>query len=338
MAPMQRGERRAPARPPVPHLPAVRGRLRARDHATGTAGGEVVRIRGDRDDVFSHGYLCPKGSALKQLHDDPDRLRTPLVSATAASSTRSRGTRRSPRSSAGCCRSSSAHGRDARRGLPRQPERAQPRRLLVRPRRCSRRSAPRNVFSASTVDQMPKQVCAGLMFGAALTIPVPDIDRTDYLLMLGANPFASNGSLVTAPDWPGRIEALQRPRRPARRRRPAPQPNRRGGRRAPLHPPRHRRVPAARPWSTSLFADGLVDLGAVARIRRRARRGARAPRRRRSRPRPSRRSPASTPTDDPPRSRASSRRRRRAAVYGRIGTTHAGVRHARVAGSSTCST
>ena len=66
-----------------------------------------------------------------------------------------------------------------------------------------------NVYSASTVDQMPKQVSAGLMFGAALSIPVPDVDRTDYLLMLGANPFASNGSLWTAPDLPGRLRALQ---------------------------------------------------------------------------------------------------------------------------------
>src|SRR4029077_205177 len=66
-----------------------------------------------------------------------------------------------------------------------------------------------NVFSASTVDQMPKQVSAGLMFGGALTVPVPDLDRTDYLLMLGANPFASNGSLMTVPDVPGRLRAIR---------------------------------------------------------------------------------------------------------------------------------
>src|SRR5262249_53963559 len=66
-----------------------------------------------------------------------------------------------------------------------------------------------NLYSASTVDQMPKQVSAGLMFGTALTIPIPDIDRTDHLLVLGANPFASNGSLMTAPDYPARIRALR---------------------------------------------------------------------------------------------------------------------------------
>src|SRR5438309_11135321 len=68
----------------------------------------------------------------------------------------------------------------------------------------------RNVFSASTVDQMPKQVAAGLMFGTVLSIPVPDLDRTDYLLILGANPFVSNGSLMTVPDVPGRLRAIRR--------------------------------------------------------------------------------------------------------------------------------
>ena len=67
----------------------------------------------------------------------------------------------------------------------------------------------RNIFSATTVDQMPKHVSAGLMFGAPLSIPVPDVDRTDYLLMLGANPLASNGSLLTAPDMRGRLRAIR---------------------------------------------------------------------------------------------------------------------------------
>src|SRR5438270_8913697 len=66
-----------------------------------------------------------------------------------------------------------------------------------------------NLYTAGTVDLMPKQVSAGLMFGMALIMPIPDIDRTDYLLILGANPFASNGSLMTAPDYPGRLRALR---------------------------------------------------------------------------------------------------------------------------------
>ena len=67
----------------------------------------------------------------------------------------------------------------------------------------------RNVFSASTVDQMPKHASSGLLFGSAGAIPVPDLDRTDHLLMLGANPLESNGSLCTAPDFPGRLAAIR---------------------------------------------------------------------------------------------------------------------------------
>src|SRR5581483_5136924 len=57
-----------------------------------------------------------------------------------------------------------------------------------------------NNYSASTIDQMPKHVSSGLMFGTLLSIPIPDIDHTNYLLLLGANPLVSNGSLMTAPN------------------------------------------------------------------------------------------------------------------------------------------
>jgi anaerobic selenocysteine-containing dehydrogenase len=67
----------------------------------------------------------------------------------------------------------------------------------------------RNLFSASTVDQFPKQMASALMFGTGTSVPVPDVDRTDHLLMLGANPLASNGSLMTAPDIRGRLRALR---------------------------------------------------------------------------------------------------------------------------------
>lgn len=63
----------------------------------------------------------------------------------------------------------------------------------------------RALFSASTVDQMPMHVACGLVFGHPSLIPVPDLDRTDHLLILGANPAVSNGSLCTAPDFPGRM-------------------------------------------------------------------------------------------------------------------------------------
>jgi anaerobic selenocysteine-containing dehydrogenase len=170
-------------------------------------GREITLVRGDRDDVFSRGYLCPKGTALKGLEADPDRLRAPLVrhgdswSEVSWSDAFAEVER-------GLTPLLEEHGRDAvgvYLGNPSVHNLAGQlyNRVLLQA------IGSGNIFSASTVDQMPKQVSSGLMFGAALSIPVADIDRTDYLLMLGANPFASNGSLMTAPDFPGRLRALR---------------------------------------------------------------------------------------------------------------------------------
>src|SRR5690606_57196 len=163
---------------------------------------KVTRIRGDRDDVFSHGFICPKGSTLRQLHEDPDWLRRPMV-------------RRDGRLVEATWDEAFAeverrlgavverHGRDAVAVYVGNPNAHSLSGLLyLRP--LIRALGTTNVYSASTVDQRPKEVSSGLMFGGGLTVPVPDVDRTDFLLMLGANPYESNGSLATAPDWPGR--------------------------------------------------------------------------------------------------------------------------------------
>ena len=173
----------------------------------GSNGSErVTRIRGDRDDVFSHGFICPKGSTLRQLHEDPDWLRRPLVKRDGTfvevgwDEAFAEVERR-------LLPLVEAHGRDAVAVYLGNPNAHSLAGLLyLRP--LIRALGTTNVFSASTVDQRPKEVSSGLMFGGALTVPVPDVDRTDFLLMLGANPYASNGSLATAPDWPGRIEAM----------------------------------------------------------------------------------------------------------------------------------
>jgi anaerobic selenocysteine-containing dehydrogenase len=167
----------------------------------------VTRIRGDRDDVFSHGFICPKGSTLRQLHEDPDRLRTPLVrregelvpaswdEAFAAAEAVLR-------------RVTEAHGREALGVYVGNPN-AHNLGALLYLKPFLKALGTKNVFSASTVDQRPKELSSAWLFGGGLTVPVPDVDRTDLLLVLGANPYASNGSLATAPDWPGRIEAMQ---------------------------------------------------------------------------------------------------------------------------------
>ncbi|MEX2292306.1 MAG: molybdopterin oxidoreductase family protein [Acidimicrobiales bacterium] len=167
---------------------------------------EVVRIRGDREDVFSHGFICPKGSTLKQLHEDPDRIRRPLVKRDGAFVEVS-WDEAFAEIEARLLPILERDGRDACAVYVGNPNAHNLAGLLYN-RAVLRALGSTNIFSASTVDQRPKEISAALMFGGGLTIPVPDIDRTDFLLMLGANPYASNGSLATAPDWPGRLEAI----------------------------------------------------------------------------------------------------------------------------------
>jgi anaerobic selenocysteine-containing dehydrogenase len=169
--------------------------------------GQVMRVQGDEQDVFSQGFICPKGGSLGALHEDPDRLRTPLVrrDGELVEATWDEAfaeiERRLPSLLA-------EHGRNAVGVYLGNPS-AHNLSMLLYGRVLLKALGTRNIFSASTVDQMPKQVSAGLMFGTILSVPVPDLDRTDHLLMLGANPLASNGSLMTAPDARGRIRRIR---------------------------------------------------------------------------------------------------------------------------------
>jgi anaerobic selenocysteine-containing dehydrogenase len=170
--------------------------------------GEIKRIEGDEHDAFSRGFICPKGASLAQLHADPDRLRAPLVrdpGGTFRQATWEEAFARIEQ------RLLSSIGEDRRCAAIYlgNPNVHSPAGVLL-PRRLIRALGTPNVFSASTVDQMPKHVACGLMYGDPEAISVPDLDRTDFLLMLGANPWESNGSLCTAPDFPGRIQDLLR--------------------------------------------------------------------------------------------------------------------------------
>ncbi len=226
-----------------------------------TDGARVVAIRGAERDVFSQGYLCPKGVSLKDLHEDPDRLRTPLVKRDGVFVEASW---------------DEAFAEIERRLLPLHREHgadavalsignpaAHKVSLLAYTPRLVKALGSRNVFSASTLDQMPKQLSAGLMFGHWLSIPLPDIERCDYLLILGANPMVSNGSLWTVPDYRGKAKAMRA----------------RGGRIVVVDPRRSETAAAAdehlpiRPGGDTLllagiahtlFDEGLVNLGRLA--------------------------------------------------------------------------
>ena len=169
--------------------------------------GAVRRIRGDMEDVFSKGYLCPKGSTLKQLHEDPDRLRQPLVRKDGVLSPATWDEAYAAVAE-GLGRVQAEHGRDAVAlylGNPNAHTLAGS--IMGVP--LIKALGTKNLYSASTVDQMPRHVACGLLYGNPGAMPVPDLDRTDYLLMLGADPLESNGSLCTAPDFPGRLKAIQ---------------------------------------------------------------------------------------------------------------------------------
>lgn len=227
--------------------------------------GRVLSARGDHDDVFSRGYLCPKGASLPELDNDPDRLTAPLVrrdgrlvevdwaEAFDVVEQRLRAV-------------IDAYGGPSVGLYLGNPNAHTVAGALYGPL-VARALGTRNVFSASTLDQMPKQVAQGYLYGHAATFTVPDLDRTDHLVIIGANPLVSNGSLATAPDFPGRLAALRK----------------RGGRLTVIDPARTRTAKLAdvhlapRPGSDAallfavihvLFADDLIapDLGGIARF------------------------------------------------------------------------
>ncbi len=173
----------------------------------GVRGREVVSVTGDDADIFSRGHLCPKGVAIRELDADPARLRHPLlrrggdfeeVSWEAAFAFVAE---RLPALQA-------EHGRDAV-GVFIGNASAHSLALSLYNGALAGALHTKNFFSAGTTDQQPKQVAAACMFGTAVSIPIPDVDHTELLFMLGANPLASNGSLMTAPGIGRRLRAIQ---------------------------------------------------------------------------------------------------------------------------------
>ncbi|WP_051718191.1 molybdopterin oxidoreductase family protein [Streptomyces megasporus] len=231
---------------------------------TGGAGGgeggreRITAARGDRDDVLSRGYVCPKGALFGELDDDPHRLVRPLV--------RRAGELREASWEEAFAAVAEGLGAVLADGDPRavalflgNPNVHTVAGALYPPLLAKALRTP-NIFTASTLDQMPKHVSGGLLYGDPLAIPVPDLDRTDHLLIVGANPVVSGGSLCTAPDFPGRLRALRR----------------RGGTLTVIDPRRTRtarladRHVAVRPGGDAwllmamvhvLFAEDLVELG-----------------------------------------------------------------------------
>jgi anaerobic selenocysteine-containing dehydrogenase len=172
-----------------------------------TDGHDVVSVRGDAEDVFSRGFICPKAYGVKQLHEDPDRLTTPLVrrDGELVEASWDEAFEEIDRRLAPVI---AAHGKNAIAVYLGNPN-AHNLSALIHGPAWLKVLGTQNLYTASTVDQMPKQVSAGLMFGTILSVPIPDVDRCDHLLLLGANPLVSNGSLLTAPDMRGRLRGIR---------------------------------------------------------------------------------------------------------------------------------
>lgn len=173
-----------------------------------TSGNEVRSIRGDKDDVLSKGHICPKAVALQDIQQDADRLRQPM--------------RRTPTGWEPMAWDEAfdevvrrlkdvrkKHGRNAVGVYQGNPTVHNYGSMIFGPN-FFRTLKTRNRFSATSVDQLPHQLAAFFMFGHQLLVPIPDIDHTDFLLILGANPAASNGSLMSAPGAADRIKAIRR--------------------------------------------------------------------------------------------------------------------------------
>lgn len=170
-------------------------------------GDEIVRIDGDKDDEFSRGHICPKAVALQDLHNDPNRLKYP-VRRTATGwqrigwdeafdevATQFRAIQKKYDNNA----LGAYHGNPAVHNVG----------TLLQYPNLLRALRTKNIYSASSVDQLPHMLVAYGMFGHQLFMPIPDIDRTDFFLVMGANPAVSNGSLMSAPDVANRIREIR---------------------------------------------------------------------------------------------------------------------------------
>ncbi len=168
---------------------------------------ETLDIRGDKNDLFSRGYICPKAVALQDIYSDKDRLRYPVrrtndgwekIGWTEAFDEIERSVKNVQ----------SKYGRNSVATYFGNPTVHSSGALLFGPA-FIRSLHTRNRFSATSVDQLPHHLAAFMMFGHQLLLPVPDVDRTKFFLILGANPAVSNGSMMTAPDLRNRLREIQ---------------------------------------------------------------------------------------------------------------------------------
>ncbi|KQY63874.1 molybdopterin-dependent oxidoreductase [Nocardioides sp. Root140] len=169
-------------------------------------GDRVTAVRGNKDDPLSRGHICPKGVAIGDIHADHDRLRRP-VRRVGDTWEEIGWDEAFDLVADGLAKAINDHGRDAL-GIYLGNPNVHSLGSMTHGTAMVKTFRTRNKFSATSVDQLPHQLLAHLLYGHQLLLPIPDIDRTSYFLVFGANPMASNGSLMTVPDFPARLRAL----------------------------------------------------------------------------------------------------------------------------------
>src|SRR5881398_314714 len=166
-------------------------------------------VRGDPDDPFSQGHICPKAAAIPDVQNDPDRLRAPQRRMASGKWQSISWDEALDEAGWKLAEIQRKYGRNAVGLYLGNPSVHSYSAMLALPL-FSRALGSRSRFSATSVDQLPQMLAALQMFGHQLLMPVPDVDRTHYFLMLGANPLASNGSLMTAGGISRRLNELRK--------------------------------------------------------------------------------------------------------------------------------
>ncbi|WP_049791845.1 molybdopterin oxidoreductase family protein [Alteromonas naphthalenivorans] len=173
-----------------------------------TQGKRILSIKGDKDNPFSAGHICPKASALKDLYDDPDRLKRPVKKVGDE-------WQEIPWSEAfdyvaeKLHHTQSTHGKDAVGVYLGNPNAHNMGAILFGPY-FYRALESHNRYSATSVDQLPHHIVSRRLFGHMSQIPIPDIDHTQHFVIIGGNPLASNGSIMTVPNVKKRLKGVQK--------------------------------------------------------------------------------------------------------------------------------
>ncbi|WP_339769154.1 molybdopterin-dependent oxidoreductase [uncultured Paraglaciecola sp.] len=169
---------------------------------------EILSIAGDKKNPFSEGHVCPKAAAMKDLYDDPQRLRQPMRK-TASGFEPISWDEALDTVATRLHAIQNQHGNDAVGVYLGNPNAHNMGSILFGPY-FYRALNTHNRFSATSVDQLPHHIVSRQMFGHQLQIPIGDIDHTDYFMIIGGNPLASNGSIMTVPHIKRRLKGIQK--------------------------------------------------------------------------------------------------------------------------------